>query len=76
MTPITVPQMGVVEEIVVIEWLSADGDEVAEGDDVVVIETDKAETTLTAPASGSLTIMVAASDQEVPVGTVLGSIGP
>ena len=73
-TPITVPQMGVVEEIVVVEWLAADGDELHAGDGVVVVETDKAETTLPAPASGILDIAVAASDAEVPVGTVLGHI--
>lgn len=72
--PITVPQLGVVEEIVVVEWLAASGDDVAAGTPVVVIETEKAETELEAPASGVLEIAVAAGDDEHPVGTVLGHV--
>lgn len=72
--PITVPQMGVVEEVLVVEWLVADGDRVAAGAPVVVIDTDKAATELVAPASGILEIAVATSEEEVPVGTVLGHV--
>ncbi len=73
-TPIAVPQLGVVEEVVIIEWLYVTGDTVTSGDDLVVIETDKAETRLLAPASGRLEIVVEPSDQEVPVGTILGYV--
>jgi pyruvate/2-oxoglutarate dehydrogenase complex dihydrolipoamide acyltransferase (E2) component len=67
--------MGVVEQVLVVEWLVDDGSEVAAGDPVVVIDTDKAETELEAPASGRLTILVAASDEdEVAVGTALATI--
>lgn len=72
--PLAVPQMGVVEEIVVLEWLVDDGAAVFAGDAVVLIETEKAETELDAPASGKLEILVAPSDEEVPVGTVLANI--
>lgn len=72
---LAVPQMGVVEQVLVVEWLVDDGSTVAAGDPVVVIDTDKAETELEAPASGCLTILVAASDEdEVAVGTVLATI--
>ena len=72
---LVVPQMGVVEQVLVVEWLVDDGSEVAAGDPVVVIDTDKAETELEAPASGRLTILVAASDEdEVAVGTLLAII--
>ena len=72
---LVVPQMGVVEQVLVVEWLVDDGSEVAAGDPVVVIDTDKAETELEAPASGRLTILVAASDEdEVAVGTALATI--
>ena len=72
---LVVPQMGVVEQVLVVEWLVDDGSEVAASDPVVVIDTDKAETELEAPASGRLTILVAASDEdEVAVGTVLATI--
>ena len=69
-----VPQMGVVEQVLVVEWLVPDGSLVAAGDPVVVIDTDKAETELEAPASGRLDILVPAGDSEVPVGTVLAAI--
>ena len=72
--PIAVPQLGVVEEIVVIEWLAATGDLVAADAPVVVIETEKAETEIEAPASGTLEIDIPAGDQEYPVGTVLGHV--
>ena len=72
---LVVPQMGVVEQVLVVEWLVDDGSTVAAGDPVVVIDTDKAETELEAPASGRLTILVAASDEdEVAVGTALATV--
>ncbi len=72
---LTVPHMGVVEEVLVVEWLVDDGSLVSEGEPVVVIDTDKAETELEAPASGTLNIVVEADDDyEVPVGTALGII--
>ena len=71
---LAVPQMGVVEQVLVVEWLVPDGAVVAAGDPVVVIDTDKAETELEAPASGRLHILVLASDLEVEVGTVLATV--
>jgi len=66
--------MGVVEQVLVVEWLVPDGAAVNAGDPVVVIDTDKAETELEAPASGRLNILVPAGDEEVAVGTVLATI--
>lgn len=71
---LTVPQMGVVEQVLVVEWLVEDGSPVAAGEPVVVIDTDKAETELEAPASGRLHVLVPAGDEEVAVGTVLATI--
>lgn len=73
---LVVPHMGVVEQVLVVEWLTGDGSAVAAGDPVVVIDTDKAETELEAPASGRLSILVPAGDDDVPVGTVLATITP
>ena len=73
-TALVIPQMGVVEQVLVVEWLVADGSPVAAGDPVVVIDTDKAETELEAPASGRLRILVPAGDDEVPVGTVVATV--
>lgn len=69
-----VPQMGVVEQIVVLQWLVADGASVKEGQSVVVVETEKAETELEAPASGRIEILVDVSDEEIPVGSTLARI--
>ena len=74
--PLTVPHMGVVEEVVVIEWLVDPGSMVAEGQEVVIVETDKAEVALEAPIGGTIDITVAASELETPVGTNLAYITP
>lgn len=71
---LTVPQMGVVEEVVVLEWLVLDGAAVEKGQSVVVVETEKADTELEAPASGRIEILIDVSDQEVPVGSTLARI--
>lgn len=71
---LTVPQMGVVEQVLVVEWLVEDGSPVTLGEPVVVIDTDKAETELEAPASGRLHVLVPAGDEEVAVGTVLATV--
>jgi len=72
--PIAVPQLGVVEEIVVLEWLFASGDSVVADTPLVIIETEKAETELESPASGTLEIAIEAGDDEYPVGTILGHV--
>ena len=73
--PITVPQLGVIEVVVVVEWLSVDGDQVEAGQPIVVIESEKAETEIEAPVAGRLAVQIEADpDAEVAVGTVLGQI--
>ena len=74
--PLTVPQMGVVEEVVVIEWLVDPGAVVAPGQEVVIVETEKAEVALESPAAGAIEIVADASDDEVPVGATLAYIDP
>jgi len=74
--PLTVPQMGVVEEVVVIEWLVEPGATVAQGQEVVIVETEKAEVALESPAAGAIEILTAASDDEIPVGATLAYIDP
>ena len=71
---LTIPQMGVVEQVLVVEWLVENGSQVTAGEPVVVIDTDKAETELEAPASGRLHVLVPAGDEEVAVGTVLATV--
>ena len=78
-TPIVVPHSGVVEVFLLIEWLKSAGEHVDEGDDVVVIESEKSEVVLAAPATGTLEIIVAAKpgeDVEVDVGATIGRVLP
>ena len=73
-TPILIPQLGLVEEVLVLEWLKADGEAVVEGDPVVVLETEKTQTEIEAPAAGTLRIAIPAGDDVIPVDAVLGHV--
>ncbi len=55
-------------------WYKSVGDEVKEGEDLVEMMTDKATFDVPSPASGRLTEIRAAEDEEVEVGRVLGVI--
>ena len=74
--PMTVPHMGVVEEVIVLEWTVETGEAVETGQEVVIVETEKAEVALESPASGVIGIVAPASDDEVPVGATLAYIDP
>ncbi len=56
-------------------WLVAEGDEVAEDDPLVEIQTDKTTVEIPSPAAGSVTRILVAAGEVVPVGTVLVVIG-
>src|ERR1700749_4830563 len=72
---ITMPEMGEsVTEGIVLEWHVSEGDFVNEGDTVVEVSTDKVDAEVPAPASGTITKLVAAGDDEVPVGQGLAEM--
>lgn len=73
-TPILIPQLGLVEEVLVLEWLKADGEAVVKGEPVVVLETEKTQTEIEAPAAGTLHIAIPAGDDVIPVDAVLGHV--
>jgi multifunctional 2-oxoglutarate metabolism enzyme len=74
---ITMPEMGEsVTEGIVLEWHVAVGDFVNEGDTVVEVSTDKVDAEVPAPTSGTITKLVAAVDDEVPVGQPLAEMEP
>lgn len=52
--PVAVPDIGGAEDVDVIEVCVAEGDEVAEGDSLIVLETDKASMEIPAPAAGKV----------------------
>ncbi len=69
------PQMGeTVGEGTVNVWHKSAGDQVTEGEPLLEIGTDKVDTDIPAPVSGTLTEIMVAADQTVPVGTVLAVI--
>ena len=72
--PIVIPQLGLVEEVVVLEWLRQDGDSVAAGEPIVLLETEKVQTEVEAIVSGTLRIAVPAGPDVIPVDTLLGQI--
>lgn len=73
--PIYMPKFGMTMEAgLIVEWLVAEGDSVAEGDGVVVIETEKVSTEVEAPSSGVVVELSCEVDDEVPVGEVIGYI--
>lgn len=53
---VEIPEVGEsVTEVILVEWLKADGDYVNKDEPICVLETDKADIELPAPASGALT---------------------
>jgi pyruvate dehydrogenase E2 component (dihydrolipoyllysine-residue acetyltransferase) len=62
------------EQGTILKWLKADGDAVSTGDELVEIETDKANMTYEAEAEGVLAI-VAGEGETLPVGAVMARIG-
>src|SRR5437660_3997701 len=59
----------------VARWLVSEGQEVAEDDPLVEIQTDKTTVEIPSPAAGTVTQILVAEGNVVPVGTVLVVIG-
>jgi pyruvate/2-oxoglutarate dehydrogenase complex dihydrolipoamide acyltransferase (E2) component len=73
-TEILLPKIGFsMTEAQVSEWLFGNGETVAEGEALYLLEADKSANEVEAPASGTLRI-VAEEGVTYPVGTVLGYI--
>jgi pyruvate dehydrogenase E2 component (dihydrolipoamide acetyltransferase) len=76
-TKIGMPKWGLsMTEGKLISWLVAEGDEVAAGDELVEIETEKIAGTVEAPRDGVLRRQVAGDGDVVPVGGLVGVIAP
>ncbi len=72
---IVMPEMGEsVTEGTVLEWHVAEGDEIAEGDTVVEVSTDKVDAEVPAPASGTITKILVGPDETVDVGKPLAEM--
>jgi pyruvate dehydrogenase E2 component (dihydrolipoyllysine-residue acetyltransferase) len=74
-TQVILPALGMAQESgIIVRWLKAEGEEVAKGEPLAEIETDKATVEIEAPASGILANVTGATGVEIPVGEVIASI--
>ena len=62
------------QEGTVEEWLVMEGDTIEEGQDMVVVSTDKVDNTMPAPASGTVLRILVPDGDTVDVGTLLAVI--
>src|SRR2546430_17445236 len=70
------PSLGhTMEKGKIIEWLKHEGDPVAKGEPLVVIETDKVITEVESPANGVVLRIVVPSEEERPIGALLAELG-
>jgi 2-oxoglutarate dehydrogenase E2 component (dihydrolipoamide succinyltransferase) len=73
---VVMPQMGVsVSEGTVTRWLKQEGEQVEADEPLLEISTDKVDTEVPSPASGTLTQILVQEGATVDVGTKLGQIG-
>ncbi len=74
---VVMPQMGVsVSEGTVTRWLRNVGDAVLADETLLEISTDKVDTEVPSPGSGVLLEILVNEGETVPVGTIVGRIGP
>ncbi len=75
-TPIKMPKLGLsMVEAKLVKWLKAEGDEVAEGDLLAVVETNKIAYEVAAPGAGVLLKILVPATKVAPVGGVMAVIG-
>src|SRR5689334_18096838 len=73
---VVMPQMGVsVSEGTITKWLKQQGEQVEADEPLLEISTDKVDTEVPSPASGTLTQILVQEGATVDVGTKLGQIG-
>ena len=75
-TKVLVPLLGEgVEEVTITKWLKNEGDTVKELEPLLEVNTDKVDTEIPAPTSGTVLKIVAQEGAPVKVGTILAFIG-
>ena len=76
MAEIVMPRLSdSMEEGTILRWLKSVGDEVAVGDELVEIETDKANMVYEADSAGTLTEIVADEGETLAIGEVIARVG-
>jgi pyruvate dehydrogenase E2 component (dihydrolipoamide acetyltransferase) len=72
---IILPQLGMMQtDALLVEWLRNEGTQVAAGEPVAVIQTDKADVEVEAPADGQLAAFALEPGQSAAVGTVIAYV--
>jgi pyruvate dehydrogenase E2 component (dihydrolipoamide acetyltransferase) len=75
-TDIVMPRLSdSMEEGTILRWLKSQGDEVSQGEELVEIETDKANMVYEAPAAGTLLETLAQEGDTLPIGQVIARVG-
>jgi pyruvate dehydrogenase E2 component (dihydrolipoamide acetyltransferase) len=75
-TDIVMPRLSdSMEEGTVLKWMKAVGDEVALGEELVEIETDKANMVFESDAAGTLIEILAPEGETLPIGDVIARVG-
>lgn len=70
------PSLGhTMEKGKIIEWLKKEGETVAKGEPLIIIETDKVITEVESPATGVVLKIFVDQEQERPIGTTLALLG-
>ncbi len=73
-TQVILPALGIAQETgIIVRWLKEEGEEVAKGEPLAEIETDKAIVEIEAPATGILANVAGRVGVEIPVGQVIAS---
>jgi pyruvate dehydrogenase E2 component (dihydrolipoamide acetyltransferase) len=76
MTDIVMPRLSdSMEEGTILTWMKQVGDEIAVGDEIVEIETDKANMAYESDVAGTLTEILAAEGATLPIGEPIAKIG-
>ncbi|MDE0674956.1 MAG: biotin/lipoyl-binding protein [Acidimicrobiia bacterium] len=69
---VRMPRLGeTVDEVVLLEWLVEVGDQVDEGAELALVETDKVETEVPSPVAGTVTELTVSEDAEVKTGDAI-----
>lgn len=75
-THVELPKWGMtMQDAVIVEWLVEVGDVVTQGQELVIVSTNKVEASVEAPVGGTITEILVAEEDTVEVGTVLARIG-
>ena len=74
-TNVILPALGMAQDTgKIVQWLKTEGEQVAKGEPLLEIETDKATVEVEAPADGVLARITAAAGEDIPVGQVIATI--